>query len=71
MTDLVYLEKLYAEKGDAINAAVALADENGAPVRVLFHRHTRYYVLSEEPDIDPWPSWLEDVAIVDPTEASA
>lgn len=71
MADTAYLEKLYAEKPDAIDAAVALADLNGAPVRVVYSAITRYYSLSEDPGgPEPWPWWLTDVAVVDPTEVS-
>ena len=65
------LETLYAKQGDAINAAVAVVDANGAPVRVVFNRQTRYYSISEEPEIEPWPDYLDDVAVVEPTEVIA
>jgi hypothetical protein len=62
--------KLYADKGIALNHAVALADANGAPVAVwqtVAQEGGRWYRVSDDPDFEE-PGY-DFVALVDPTEA--
>lgn len=60
---------LFSTQLDAMNAAVVLADLNGAPVRVAFDRATQWYFVDELPDSE-WPDSVLDVALIEPTEAA-
>lgn len=60
---------LFSNELDAMNAAVALADLNGAPVRVAFDGATRGYFIDEMPDSE-WASSVVEVALIEPTEVA-